>query len=738
MSKQTEEFFDFLYQQNKGLAVIAMLGSSGQLTNQKFFSWPEQREQLLGYVATNAGRDVYTSGTLFKGTRARKTNAKAVSFVHADADTFNVDAARVPPSMIVHTSPGKTQLWWLLTDTSDPERIEPLSHSVSIAHPKNSSGLDDGWAVNKLMRVPGTTNLKYTAPHTITMEITGHVYSLAEFEAAYPPAESAVMAVKEMGELPTRGDALKSLKASGGLFQLLNRKDADGVDRSDALFLLEQELFRCGATDEVAFVICRDHPFNKFQADGKFGADDLLWADIQRARHKSELGIKAEPDRTEVKNATVTVEPTKKHKMVDFLSAEEKNQMASTFVDDYVEWARSKTDAAHEYHVAGAFTLLSTIFSDYGHAIPKFGRLPLNLWFMVLGSTTRSRKSTTKDMMMRFVEALGDDENYRYDLGSDFTAEALDNALLERPNRSALVNRDEFQGLLLEMQSKAYMSGMSQKMTDIYGGKVSGKLRATGEQKRRASVNASLVLYVMGIKDQVADVLSEEDFQSGFLTRFIYVMADAPRRTPESDYLEQADLSEVKQGDPVFTDLLGRLETAREHWDSFVAVDGPTQAVPCVPDAWARLNKFITDVLDAAEGQEKSGIIEASSQRLTLSILKAATLLAMFDCCDAVELPHMLAAINYCSMWFVHMVEMANEVSSSRWRKKQNAIEELLITKGGEAKWEPIYKQMNRQMDMKPRDFSEVITAMQESGVVNFYIDDKKERWIQLLEFAAA
>ena len=737
MSNQTEEFFRFLHQDNTGLAVIAMLGSSGQLTNQKFFSWPEQADLLLKYCADHSAKDVYTSGTLFKGTRARKTNAKAVSFVHADADTFNVDDARVPPSMIVNSSPGKTQLWWLIEDTSDPSRIEPLSHSVSMAHPKKTSGLDDGWAVNKLMRVPGTHNLKYDTPHLITMEITGQTYTLADFEDVYPPAESAHITNKDMGALPSRGEALATLKASPALFALLNRKDANGVDRSDALFLLEQELFRCGATDEVAYVICSTHPFNKFEADGKHGADELLWSDIQRARHKSELGIQTEPDTAEIQDAQITVEPSKKHQMVDFLTAAEKDQMAPTFVDDYLAWASSKTDAAHEYHVAGAFTLLSTIFSDYGHAAPKFGPLNLNLWFMVLGSTTRSRKSTTRDMMLKFIKGLSDEENYRYDLGSDFTGEALDNALLERPNRSALLHRDEFQGLLHEMRSKSYMSGMASKMTDLYGGMVSGKLRATGDVKRRASVNTALVFYAMGIKKQVADVLTEDDFQSGFLTRFIYVMADAPKRTAASDYLEQADLSEVKQGDAVFTAMLKQLETAREHWDSFVEVDGPTQAVPCAPDAWARLNQFITAVLDAAEGHEKAAIIEASSQRLTLSILKAATLLAMFDCCDQVELPHMLAAINYCSTWFVHMVEMANEVSSSLWRKKQNAIEELLIAKGGEQKWEVVYKAMNRELDMRPREFAEVMTALQESGVVNMYPDDKNERWIQLLEFAA-
>jgi hypothetical protein len=734
---QAEEYFRFLYKENSGLAVIAMLGGSGQLTNQKFFNWPEQSEQMLRYVEVNKDKDVYTSPSLFKGTRARKANVKALAVVHADADTFNVADALIEPSLVVTTSPGKTHLYWDIEDSSDPSRLEPLAHAVSNAHPKESTGLDVSWAANKLLRVPGTTNLKYEQSYQVTAAFTGATYTLDEFEAAYPPAEGSLQASRDMGPLMPKAEAMKLVRASPALFELLNRP-MPNVDRSDALFKLENELFRCGATDEVAFVICQSHPFNKFEADGKHNADELLWQDILRARQKSEMGVTQGPDAAEVKDAEITVEPSKKDKSVDFLTAREKDQMAPTFVDDYLAWASSKTDAAHEYHVAGALSILSTVFSDYGHAPLPYGPMPLNLWFMVLGSTTRSRKSTTRDMMLRFISALSDDENYKYDLGSDFTSEALDNALLDRPNRSSILHRDEFQGLLSEMNSKAYMAGMAQKMTDIYGGKVSGKLRATGDTKRRASVNTALTFYAMGIKKQVASILSEEDFQSGFLTRFIYVMADAPKRTPESDYLAQVDPNEVKQGDPVFAELVSRLETARAHWDSFVEVDGPTQGVPGSADAWARLNKFITDVGDAAEGFEKAEIIEASAQRLTLSILKVATLLAMFDTCDNVELPHMLAAINYCSSWFLHMVEMANEVSSSLWRKKQNAVEEFLTIKGGECKWEAVYKAMNRELDMRPQEFVEVFKALQESGIVNMYADDKKERWIQLLEFKAA
>jgi hypothetical protein len=336
--------------------------------------------------------------------------------------------------------------------------------------------------------------------------------------------------------------------------------------------------------------------------------------------------------------------------------------------------------------------------------------------------------------MVSFIKALSDEEKYTYDLGSDVTPEALDNNLLERSNRSSLVHRDEVQGWLQEMASKNYMAGAKGKFTELYDGHVSGKLRATGDVKRKASVSVSLVLFTMGIRSQVADFLTQEDFQSGFLTRFVYVEADAPKRTAESDYLEQADLSEVKQGDPVFTNLVNRLEQSREHWDLFVAVDGPTMAVPCSPDAWARLNRFITDILDEAEGHERHAIIEASSQRLSLSILKAATLLAMFDCCDEVQLPHMLSAINYCSSWFLHMVSMANKISESGWQRRMDNVENYLLAQGGSARWDRTYGKF--KAELKPREFMEIVQALQEAGTVHVIQDDRKVRWLELLEAA--
>jgi len=175
---QQEEFSRFLWKGLQGRAVIARTDSTGAPSIQRFFSWPEQSEQLLALTTKLTNEDVYTSPCLFKGTAgARKSLARAIQVVHADADTFNIDDALLPPSGIVQTSDSKTHLYWKITDCHDPALIEPLAHSVSNAHDKSVTGLDNGWAVNKLLRVPGTSNTKYDQPFPVTFEDTGHAYT---------------------------------------------------------------------------------------------------------------------------------------------------------------------------------------------------------------------------------------------------------------------------------------------------------------------------------------------------------------------------------------------------------------------------------------------------------------------------------------------------------------------------------------------------------------------------------
>jgi hypothetical protein len=283
------------------------------------------------------------------------------------------------------------------------------------------------------------------------------------------------------------------------------------------------------------------------------------------------------------------------------------------------------------------------------------------------------------------------------------------------------------------VDTKAYMAGIKAELTEVYDGKVTGKLRASGEDKdkKRKGARVALNLFTMGIKDQLADYLSIEDFQSGFLTRFVYVNGTAAQRTKESDYVPQMDVTERKQGDPAFNAMIEKLKDARNLWESWADPTGQTISVPCTEEAWARWNMFISDALDAAQAQSKAAVLEAAASRLNNSVLKAATLLAMSDCCDEVELRHMLTAINYCGQWFEHLVEMTNRISESDWKRQQDRLAHFLQSKGGESSWEQAYRQFNSEL--RHRQFLELVQSLEESGQLILQ-KEKSKRVLTLTE----
>lgn len=731
-------FLESVWGELQGQVTISRMHND-QLKNHKFFTWPEQADDIWDYVAKYQHEDVYYTPVLFKANKRQRVLASKCQVVYGDADTFNLDDVRCEPSIIVRTSAGKTHLYWMIEGMEDAQLAETLSHSVSVAHPKATTGFDDGWSCTKLLRVPGTTNTKYVGEtgevYTVEVEYTGVTYTQEEFESYYPPVPEYTIDFKPFPEdkMPTYAEVLSNLPASTRLEGLLQTaafpKKSAG---SEALYALYVELMNLGATDEQVFVISERSPLNKWKRDGHRDADEKLWADIQRARVKDGTPIEGDEEEDD-EDTIITVAPKPKSKGFDFLTPAEKESLQRTFIDDYLTWTKSKTDAPDAYHVAGAFTVLSTVFSDFGHAVPHWGDVPLNLWFMVLGSTTLSRKSTAKGYMLKCIEAL-EGENYNYDLGSKFTAEGLDEALRQNANRSALLHIDEIQGLMKQLDSKAYLAGIKGELTEIYDGKVTGKLRASGEEKdkKRKGARVALNLFAMGIRDQLADYLTEDDFQSGFLTRFIYVSAQPLQRTAETDYIGQQDKTERTKGDPAFLNLIEKLKEARDVWSGWNDPTERTIAVPMNAEAHQRFNEFVTAAIDAAQAQSKATILEAATNRLSTSILKAATLLAMSDMCDEVELHHMLAAINYCGQWFEHLVEMTKRISESNWKRRQDKLMEAVFSKGGEISWAAAYRHFNAEL--KAREFTELVQSLEEAGLLIMSKNKKTKTLVAVLE----
>lgn len=715
-----KDFLELIYGDGEGYACISLNDSQGNPTHDRYFQLPAEFDSMVAYAERNKHKDVYFTPALMNEKLRRKQNPKWLQVAYADADLCPVEDLLLEPSLVVQTSQEKTHVYWIISGETDPKVIEGLSHAVSLEHTKQESGLDQGWSSNKLLRVSGSTNHKYDEPWSITHKVSGLVYTVEEFKAVY--SKTFAVATHEYQGMPTkfpsRKEALESIQWTAELSSLLDGTYMPNSGRFLALHLAENDLFRAGATDEVAFVLLKDTDLHKWKTEPQIkNPDQNLWDDIQRARAR----LEEEPDQNvplAVKNEEISIQH-------DFLTEDEKKLIEPTFVDRFVKWSSDRTNTSSNYQVAGAFSILSTVFADFGCFEMAYGIERLNLWYVMSGKSTIDRKTTVLNHMMEVLKGLEDDD-YSYDIGSDFTTAALSDILLDQPQRSGLVQIDEFQGFLKELD-RNYMQGAKEQLTAMYSGTIKGKLRATAEKKRRASVKYSLSFWGTGITDQIAEQLTRADFESGFLTRFLFVTPDdnfKPGKVTDgfelADKVESARISEVQMS------LITEIAKARDYWYGFLSsLNDEPQRLDIVPAVNDRIKKLIDDIIEIAQKENKPELI-STAQRLGVSIYKCACLLSMVEGAQKVEMKHVIMAINYGQSWITNMFRMVDRVASTDWARRQSDIVDVLIEKGGAATHTMLFRKFKDLYTSK--DFNVLLDTMISAGTVKLVPDGKVKR----------
>jgi hypothetical protein len=710
-------FFESVFGEGAGYATIVTMDARKNPTVQKFFNYPAELDLIVDYVEKFVNEDVYFSPILFHEQRRIRENAKEVAVVYADADACPPEKFLIKPSISVQTSPNRWHCYWMLEKAHEPHIIATMSKKVAYAHKNDGCDLS-GWNPTKLLRVPGTRNTKYeNESYTVIGSTSGEIYTLEEMEQTYGKTE--IEAISEVSLVPMPAQSadivtiLSKIPANSEIATLYMDEPPVNADWSKRLWKLEMEMFRLGFSPEEVFVIAKHAKCNKYHSPlrpKRLDADGDLWREILRASQS--FGTTATPEYVldEIDKRT--------EKPVDFLTEDERGVVATnkTFVDRYVDWSQKKTDAAVEYQIAGAFTILSSCFSDTGHAVPKYGKMGLNLWFMILGETTRSRKSTSRQLMLRIVREYEKFAGYQIDVGSDVTAEGLVKLLSVRDKQTSLFHRDEVQGMFKDFINKTYMATAAERFTELYDGHVPVIVRSTGGsspgkgmQSERAETN--FLMYLMGITSKTADVLTTEYFRSGFLARFIYVIADAPDRTFESEAIRQADEVEVRSRDDEMDNIVRSLYDAYLYWQKKGAPF--PRPIRLTDEALERFNKFKWEMGEYTNGHDHEESIEPSRQRLALSIWKCAILIAMYDKSDEVELRHMLIAIHYSEDWFRNLVRMAGAISASEWQREVDQVESMIASKGGRMRYEDVYK---RFANKRKREFDEMLDALKSQG----------------------
>jgi len=736
------DFFTEVYGESSGRAVIVLPNYNGKPTRDNWFSYPEELDKMVTLVDNNNNRDVWYSPLLFASDSRTKDNSISVHVTAADADACEPENFRIRPTMVVETSPERYQVYWKL-DTyavgrEEVDYIAKVNRRIAQAH--KDEGCDTAFVnAAKLLRVPTTSNSKHPGAVVILAERDDFIYTLEDFDELYPAAETPDEIQYENVDMPdgleaftldqsNRNQLMNGLPNSPSLRSLMMDRWVPDK-RSQMRYKLLLELYRLGTlSDEAVMAIAWWAPSNKYTEDPR-GVKGL-WDEAVKAKATvaSEVpyddGEYAEFDfdRPELSPE----DELEQAKATDFLTEEERMGLTATFIDEWIEWAATKTDAPAEYHRAAAITLMSTVYSEFGHAYPSFGELKLNIWMMVLGRSTKDRKSTARGYLSKAFRALATDE-YDYDLGDDVTPGGISLALHDRANKASVFNRDEVQGLFKELLHQSYMSGGLEVFTKLYDGWSGGRIRASGEKKKLPSVPVSFLMFLMGILTETAEVLTVTNYRSGFLTRFVYVIGSRPEGYVAPP-LEQGD-DEKGGEDPVFNGLINHLAINRSFWE-MRGGDGNTFRLKADEDAWARYQEFMLQANKAADDSQYAEIIGSTTERMQITVLKLATIFAMDDRSTKIKMPHMLQAMSFAGEWFDNAVTVASMVSESEWQRDVDKLESFINSKGGKITYAAAYRAFK---DKRAFEFEEMVVALERRGVLNRTANGN--RWTLEIEY---
>lgn len=264
-------------------------GGSGWFEN--WFRWPDDIDKIVER-ADNARStaNVYFSSYLFKAPQSTKANVLPSRTVQADLDDADVTKLPKPPTVLVETSPGRHQGYWVLKEGVDLETHETLSKKLTYSIPLCDRS---GWPLGKKVRVPNTVNYKYAdGPKDICVVNTSGV-PLGSEELEALPEVSQYLEQHFDAEFIEGGhrngvsehpvELLERIKNDVPV-KVYVTYDLVQNDRSEALWALMCWGFKAGLVRDEVFTLAQASANNKYK-DNKYRAEADLARDVLRAEH---------------------------------------------------------------------------------------------------------------------------------------------------------------------------------------------------------------------------------------------------------------------------------------------------------------------------------------------------------------------------------------------------------------------------------------------------------------------
>ncbi len=182
------------------------------------------------------------------------------------------------------------------------------------------------------------------------------------------------------------------------------------------------------------------------------------------------------------------------------------------FIKDYLDYASNLTDAPEKFHIAAAFSLLSSVASNVWMEFGAFRQKP-NLWILILAPTSRFRKST----VIRISENLLRQVDDSLVLPHEWSIEALFEILQKKSVGTFYWS--EF-GNTLASLSRDYMGGGKEFLSDLYDCPIKREriLKSNTYTIENPYINILAASSTIWFKERIR----EGDVAGGFLNRFVF------------------------------------------------------------------------------------------------------------------------------------------------------------------------------------------------------------------------
>lgn len=706
------QFFTYLFEEREGWLCIGHAPAKvKEEFEQKWFAWPDQKDALGSYIENiKSGNNVWFGVNLFKKPSRHRDNAIPTRLVWADLDYCDPSEVSPPPQCRIESSPRKFQALWRLSETIDPEKAQALSKRIAYAYA--SKGADkSGWDIEQLLRVPFTYNYKYDdgaryVPEVKILSALDPRLSVEAFDLATEdlqlPEERAVEAdpMPDPFKLPDVGTILAKYQN-----QLRDTPFRDvfttepNSDWSSAMWHLLNICLEAGMSKEETFAIALASKCNKYDRDDR--PISYLWKEIAKAELKH-------------KDLNLLIDEAKSLEMPTLLDATEP---PDSVINDYKEWAVEATDAVEEFHELACTMLMSALLSGGLFLTVGYDKIIPNLWGLLLGDSTLTRKTTAMKMAMEF---LADAERGMV-VATDGSAEGLLTAIAARPGKVSVYFKDEITGFIDSINRKDYLAGMPEVLTQLYD--VPPFYTRPLRKETITITNPVFIFFGGGIREKMYQLLNENFILSGFLPRFLVVNGDA-------------DLSKLRPTGPLVPELGLKRRVLQERFSElYQAYSQGTQLeipdantsitihdrteVTLTDDAWTFYQTLEMQLAKEASESAIPIIAQPTFGRLAISTLKMGMLFAAARQIPdkekqiKVELTDVQAAAWYTQKWGRHTVDLIQNVGHSAPQRLIEKVLRHIQRRPGTSRSE-----ISRTHHLSKRELDLVIDTLEDRGQI--------------------